>query len=262
MKYRLYIDEVGNSDMGASLDDANHRYLSLTGTILELGYVDAVLHPSIERLKREYFGSHPDDPVVLHRREIIQRKPPFEALRNPTIELKFAVELMGLLKEMEYVVISATIDKAEHRQKYATWRYDPYHYCLHVIMERYVMWMRRRRPCQGDVMAESRGKKEDMRLKRSFSGIWERGTDRMAAEQFRDALTSKELKVKPKANNIAGLQLADVLAYPAWKATLARGDSAKLPDNLTGRIGRLLIDAKFDRSPSGVVMGWGMKLLP
>lgn len=35
MKYRLYIDEVGSSDMGAS-HEPNHRYLSLTGIIMEL----------------------------------------------------------------------------------------------------------------------------------------------------------------------------------------------------------------------------------
>ncbi len=111
-------------------------------------------------------------------------------------------------------------------------------------------------------MAESRGKKEDLRLKRSFSGIWEGGTDLMAAQQFQESLTSKELKVKPKANNICGLQLADVLAYPAWKVALGRAKSEALPDNLTGRIGRLLLDGKFDRSPNGIVMGWGLKCLP
>jgi len=34
MKYRMYVDEVGNSDLGASLDP-NHRYLSLTGVVLQ-----------------------------------------------------------------------------------------------------------------------------------------------------------------------------------------------------------------------------------
>jgi hypothetical protein len=258
MKYRLYVDEVGNSDMGAS-QDPNHRHLSLTGIILELGYVDAVLHPRLEALKKRFFGSHADEPVVLHRKELIQKKPPFEALRDPAVDQDFVTELMRFLEEADYVVLTAVIDKLEHQQRYATWRYDPYHYCLHVIVERYVMWMRRR-GFKGDVMAESRGKKEDMRLKKSFSGIWERGTDLMDARQFQENLTSKELKVKPKANNIAGLQLADVLAYPAWKAALAQG--AALPDNLTGRIGRLLVNAKFDRSPGGTVMGWGLKCLP
>lgn len=34
MKYHLYVDEVGNSDLGTS-HDPSHRYLSLTGIILE-----------------------------------------------------------------------------------------------------------------------------------------------------------------------------------------------------------------------------------
>jgi hypothetical protein len=74
MKYRMYIDEVGNSDMGAS-QDPNHRYLSLTGVVLELGYVDAHVFSSLEALKRKYFGSHPDDPIVLHRKEVRPRRP-------------------------------------------------------------------------------------------------------------------------------------------------------------------------------------------
>ena len=71
MKYRLYVDEVGNPDMGAS-EDPNHRYLSLTGVILELGYVDAVVHPRVEDLKRRYFGSHADEPMILHRKELVK----------------------------------------------------------------------------------------------------------------------------------------------------------------------------------------------
>ena len=40
MKHRMYIDEVGNSDLGAS-QDPNHRYLSLTGVVFDLAYVGA-----------------------------------------------------------------------------------------------------------------------------------------------------------------------------------------------------------------------------
>jgi hypothetical protein len=138
VKYRLYIDEVGNSDMGAS-QDPNHRYLSLTGVILELGYVDEVVHGQLENLKRRFFGSHADEPVILHRKELVNRKPPFEMLRNPETEAKFNLELLRLLREFEYTVITTVIDKLELQQRYQGWRFDPYHYCLHVILERYVM---------------------------------------------------------------------------------------------------------------------------
>ena len=69
MKYRIYIDEVGNPDLGSS-DNPNHRFLSLTGIILELGYVKAVLHPQMEEIKAKYFNYHPDEPIVFHRKEI------------------------------------------------------------------------------------------------------------------------------------------------------------------------------------------------
>ncbi|MFZ4661805.1 MAG: DUF3800 domain-containing protein, partial [Caldilineaceae bacterium] len=75
MKYRLYIDEVGNSDLDAS-SDPNHRYLSLTGVICELGYVQATLFPALETLKQRYFGSHPDEPICLHRKELVNHRYP------------------------------------------------------------------------------------------------------------------------------------------------------------------------------------------
>ena len=49
-KFRMYIDEVGNSDLGSS-DDPNHRFLSLTGVVVDLRYVSEVLYPQMEDLR-------------------------------------------------------------------------------------------------------------------------------------------------------------------------------------------------------------------
>ena len=70
MKYRIYIDEVGNPDLESS-DNPNHRFLSLTGVIIELDYVRSVIHPEMEALKAKYFDYHPDEPIVFHRKEIL-----------------------------------------------------------------------------------------------------------------------------------------------------------------------------------------------
>lgn len=75
--------------------------------------------------------------------------------------------------------------------------------------------MLNRRGSSGNVMTESRGGKEDMRLKDTFARLWKQGTDYVDPEQFQEVLTSKQLKVKLKANNIAGLQLTDLLAHPS-----------------------------------------------
>jgi len=213
MKYRIYIDEVGNPDLESS-DNPNHRFLSLTGVILELKYVETILHPQMETLKAKFFRSHPDEPVIFHRKEMLHGKPPFENLRNDKSRKEFDQSLLGLLDLWEYTVISVCLDKKRHKETYTTWRYDPYHYCLAVLLERFIFFLKRT-DAKGDVMAESRGGKEDLRLKASFARLWENGTDYVVPEEFQEALTSKQLKVKPKANNISGLQLADLLAFPS-----------------------------------------------
>ncbi len=212
-KYRIYIDEVGNPDLGSS-DNPNHRFLSLTGVILDLRYVEAVVHPQMESLKAKYFRSHPDEPVIFHRKEMVNAKPPFEILKDREKLNQFDRELLSLMAAWEYTIISVCLDKKNHKETYTTWRYDPYHYCLAVLLERFVFFLNQH-GSQGDVMAESRGGKEDMRLKASFAKMWNDGTEYVEPEQFQQALTSRQLKVKLKTNNISGLQLTDLVAHPS-----------------------------------------------
>lgn len=213
MKYRIYIDEVGNPDLESS-DNPNHRFLSLTGVIMELGYVEKTVHPQMEELKCRHFPHHPDEPIILHRSEILKAQNSFRVLKDPERRLKFDEDLMTLLNSWDYTLISVCIDKKKHKETYTTWRYDPYHYCLAVMLERFVFFLNR---ChgQGDAMAESRGGNEDRKLKNSFARLWTQGTDQLGPDRFQSVLTSKELKVKLKASNICGLQLADLVAHPS-----------------------------------------------
>ena len=166
-----------------------------------------------------------------------------------------------MLVKLEYTVITAVLDKLEHQRRYATWRFDPYHYCLTVIVERFVLWLNARN-ASGDVLAESRGGKEDRRLKDSFERVYEKGSDYIKPEQFAQRLTSRQLKVKSKSNNIAGLQIADLLAHPSFRATLARHERQALPGNFGGQIAGILEERKYHRSDRGQIDGWGRKWLP
>lgn len=250
MKYRIYIDEVGNPDLESS-DNPNHRFLSLTGIILGLDYVKSVLHPQMEALKAKYFDYHPDEPIVFHRKEMVSALSPFHNLKAPDIRAKFDRELLTLLRSWQYIVISVCLDKKKHKETYTTWRYDPYHYCLEMLLERYVHFLERGDAC-GDAMAESRGGKEDRRLKDSFHRLWERGTHFIEAERLQATLTSKQLKVKPKANNISGLQLADLLAHPSRNEILR--ENKLLSSNLApfARSIIKILQDKYDREQDRV----------
>ena len=207
-KYRLYIDESGNPDLKNS-NNPNHRFLSLTGIIINLSYVEKKLYPEMESLKSRYFGSHPDDPIILHRKELVNKRPPFQALRDIRVEYAFNQDLLAHLRSWEYRVITVCLDKKTHVDTYGAWVNDPYYYCMSVLLERFNFWLNRN-GSNGDVMAESRGRQEDRRLKGEFRSLWENGTSYVEAIQFQRSLTSKELKVKPKTANIAGLQLGRV----------------------------------------------------
>lgn len=261
MKYRMYVDEVGNSDMKASQSNLNHRYLSLTGVIFELDYVKDVVSPAIEDMKARFFQSHPDEPIILHRKELLNRKYPFECLKDPVTAQAFDSELLSMLTTLDYIVVTVVIDKLEHWNRYQVWRFDPYHYCLTILVERFAMWLRTNNT-EGDVMAESRGGKEDKRLKASFERIYVQGTDYMKPDQFAACLTSRQLKVKTKSNNIAGLQIADLIAHPSYRATLARRNGQALPTNFGGEVARILEESKYNRNTRGKIDGWGRKWLP
>jgi hypothetical protein len=85
----MYVDEVGNSDL-ASSENPLHRFLSLTGIIIDLNYVSCILYPQMERLKSEYFDSHPDDPVIFHRKDLLDRPlAPFAAKVIEILQRKY-----------------------------------------------------------------------------------------------------------------------------------------------------------------------------
>lgn len=261
MKYRIYIDEVGNSDLKSSANE-EHRFLCLTGVIFRLDYVQEILQPELEQLKTKYFGSHPDEPVVLHRKELLHKKYPFQALADEAVLNAFNQEFLSLLQKWDYKVIGVVIDKQEHNQNYAaTWKYDPYHYCQETLLERYKLFLNIH-DSAGDVMIESRGGKEDMRLKKSFRTLMDKGTNFITAKELNERITSKELKVKSKGANIAGLQLADLLAH-AVRRYVFKTVMSIVEDKRTfsDDIIEILEAEKFFRYKEKII-GYGAKKLP
>ena len=115
----------------------------------------------------------------------------------------------------------------------------------------------------GDVMGESRGKVEDFLLKESYSNVFAGGVWTTSAHTFQSALTSRELKLKPKTANITGLQLADLLGHPIKQWVLKQHGHTKA--ELAPFAQRLMavVESKFNRDPSsGGVHNYGTVLYP
>lgn len=258
MNYRIYIDETGTCSMSRPSDE-NNRYLGLTGIILKEDYARTVVAPAVRAIKEDFFS---DQSVIFHRKEMLCKEGSFCVLENPTVCGRFDVELLSMINSLEYCVVTAIIDKKEHLEKYEVWQAEPYHYCMEVLLERY-HWFLRSKNAVGDVMIESRSKKQDKKLKNSYTHYYKHGNRYLKPQDIQKRLTSKEIKIRPKSANIVGLQLADLIAHPsALYAKALRENRGALPATFGGKIAKILHDEKYYRSNSGKILGYGVKWLP
>lgn len=281
-RYRLYIDESGDHSYGKKelrrltvskdrkmivdasfehypeLESDTKRYLSLTGCIISAEYYRTVFQPKFEELKQKHFPHNPDEPVILHRKDIINRKGPFWRLRDSVYEKSFNESLLLYLNQMEYTLITVVIDKKAHIERYEHFAYHPYHFCLAAMLERYCGLLHFY-SAQGDVMAESRGGAEDRQLKDAYRYVHHSGTQYRKSDFFQNVLTSGEIKLKTKAANIAGLQIADLLAYPLKQEILIEDNRICQSDGEV--FGQKLCDEVQDKynkqQYSGKVYGYG-----
>jgi hypothetical protein len=254
-RYRLYIDESGDHTYNL-LGDPSHRYLSLLGVWFRQADDYVAFADDLERFKRELFGPRPDKPVVLHRSDIINRKGPFGLLCRPELRRRFDEGLLEVIGRAQFRMACIILDKQIHYEKYVN-PFHPYHYCLATMLDRYSGWLNYKNAI-GDVMAEARGREEDLQLRQAYKRVYESGTVMFDHEHHQRALTSREIKLQAKKANIAGLQLADLLAYPVKQHCLAAKGLIADPGDVFGRRIVQAVEGKFNcHEYQGYVDGYG-----
>jgi hypothetical protein len=257
-KKRLYLDESGDHSIrGVTPARWDKRYLCLFGCALELDYCHKTFHVAFEGLKSGHFGGDPDDPIILHREEVKARGGSFAVLRDPARADAFNGALLDLTRNTQFRAFAVVIDKLSTQSKhFAPIGSHPYHIGLLAMLERYCGWLRFSRST-GDVLAESRGTREDMQLKAAYKTVHSAGTNYHPAEFFQNVLTSKEIKIKPKSQNIGALQFADLLAYPAKRQILSDFGLAPPPTGYTKDMADTLEHKWNSRYATGQVVGYG-----
>lgn len=257
-KFRLYIDESGTHNYSSN-DDIKSRYLGLTGFIISEEANIKFLQPKLLELKR-MLANDPDELPVLHREDIVNKKGVFSKLNDEGFKKEFNKKFLSLLKNLEYALCAVVLDKKSHLERYQKSAFYPYHYCLNVLLERYIFYLEENNG-RGDVLAEARGKKEDHALKEEYSNFYEGGTYFCTPGRVQKFLTSRKIKIKPKSKMFSGLEFTDLLSLATKIDTL----------NSFGRIPPLLdnfckviienIQGKYRCSAKGEIQGFGRKLI-
>ena len=259
-RYRLYIDESGDHIYNL-IDDPSRRYLGLLGVWFRQTEDYLAFSDNMDRFKRDIFGPRPDKPVILHRTDIINRRGAFGSLSNPDKNERFNAGLLGIIKLAQFKMVCVVIDKLEHLEEQVS-PFHPYHYCLAAMLDRYSGWLNYKNAV-GDVLAESRGREEDLQLKQAYRRLYESGTLMFDHRHHQRALTSRDIKIQPKSGNIAGLQLADIMAYPIKQAMLIEKGKITDPGDNFGKQLYEVAKSKFNINDwKGQVEGYGKVWLP
>lgn len=216
-------------------------------------------------IKSNVLKHDPDDPAILHRNDIIGFKGHFGCLKDDRTHDLFDRAVIRLMKASEYSVITALIDK-QWLLKQQHWKNThPYHYLMEILIEKYVQFLERQ-GATGDIMPESRGGngkgKVDERLQRACDEVRATGTYYVSRERIENAMRGQKLKFRTKKDNIAGLQLCDLIAHPSHYFVRGRMNHAVQPGQFCLKVQEVLENAKYDRSANGIIAGYGIKHLP
>jgi len=246
MKHYFYLDETG--DHGLNFIDVNFPLFLLAGCLFDEEKL-VKLESRIDEFKIDFFGT---TEVILHSREIRKCEGSFQILFDLDKKKEFYEKLNRIMSEAGFTIIGAGVDKENHIKKYGKGARDPYSISLAFIIERLIFCLDKKDGnATVDIRIEKRGRKEDQQLLDQFNTILDRGTYYVSSERIKSRITSFEFF--RKRDNINGLKIADLCAYPMARHVL-NAEEPYIPFEI--------IEKKIYCDDKGKYEGRGLKIFP
>lgn len=248
-RYRMFIDDTGNVTAAAS-NHPQKRYAGITGVIFELDYLHNTFEPSFRELRERHFGKLPNGkPHILHLRKMKTAQGPFQVLSNAENRERWERAALSMFQRAQYHVITVGLDKIGFYYKHPEWNGDVYELLVGNAIERYFYFLRGRG--EGDIIAEAINASCDQTLKDLYKRFYLKGTDHIPPDRLQKVLSSKEIKIKPKNQNIDGLQVADLLASTCFNHCRRIYDNGPPYSPFSMRVADIVEAEKFYRDATG-----------
>lgn len=240
----MFLDESGDHNL--SVIDPNYPLFVLGGIIVDKVYAETVITEKINQFKTYLFGRND---IILHTADITRNRNGFERMMDSSFREMFYIEINALMAELEYSVIACVIKKEKHLTRYGLAAVDPYMLSLDIIVERFCMELGDSEN-EGIIIAERRGPTLDHEIELAWMNLKIQGTKFITASQVEKRVSG--LHLRHKHENIAGLQLADLVVTPIGRYILEK----QIKEDFK------IIQDKFRRSRSGQIEGYGLVVLP
>lgn len=212
-KYYLFLDECGDQNLANF--DPSFPIFTLCGIVLSEEQLQ-ILSSQINDLKKAFWG---DKKIILHSRDIRKCQNGFELFFNLETKQSFYERINEILGQDIYTIICCAILKEPYIRQYGKLN-DVYGQSLSFIMERTVFYLDgvKKSNIELTTIIEKRGKKEDSSLLAYYNSLIDRGTYWVTADRIKSYF--KNFQMKAKQDNIIGLQVADLIAYPITRHIL------------------------------------------
>lgn len=214
--YLIFVDESG--DHGLSNINNSYPIFVLAFIIISKNNYYEHLVPRFCALKSEFWGH---ENIILHSADIRKARGEFGFLNNEPLREIFLGHLTEIVDHADFTVVSLAIIKDQLIKKYSK-PFNPYNIALRLCLEKLSAFLEQKnqknKKCH--IFIESRGKKEDRALAEEFDVIINKKNDWGRAPRFSFCDMQFQLRYLPKISNCAGLQLADLVAYPIGRHVL------------------------------------------
>ena len=207
MKYYLFLDESG--DHGLTKPDPDFPVFLLCGVLTtEENY--GIIRQEINKLKESIWGNKT---VIFHSRDIRKCEKEFQKLFDLDLKKKFYEGINKIVSGLDYTIVASAIQKNAYIEQFGKLQDDVYEVALSFVIEQAVMILNEKDlNSELTIIIERRGQKEDKQLDDHFQRLCARGTGKLTAEQLHEV--SPTFTFRNKKENINGIQLADLVAYP------------------------------------------------
>lgn len=212
-KFILYLDECGDQNLASF--DPQFPIFTLCGIVVSEEQ-DKVLTERINVLKKEIWNNIN---IIFHSRDIRKCQNGFEVLFDLDVKKRFFQGVNDILGDNGYVVVCCSILKEPYIRQYGKLN-DVYGLSLSYIMERVVFFLDSLGLTDIELctIIEKRGKKEDASLLNYYNQLLDRGTYWVDSHRMKKVF--KKFDMRWKSENIIGLQIADLIAYPVTRHVL------------------------------------------
>jgi hypothetical protein len=205
----VFVDESGDANL--TRIDPHFPILNVVCVLIQKTHYFNVVVPSLSRLKQRFFQS---DDVVLHDSDLRRLQGACSLLRTTDSQGACQAAISEWIGSLEFQIVTACIDKDALVRRYAN-PFDPYDLAIRFCLERMSAWLSpRTAPGQiTQICFESRGKRQDRQAGQEFNAIMAHQS-RLGPQTPQLSTHPMEALFIPKHANVAGLQLADLIARP------------------------------------------------